>query len=567
MLRLAPLRRAAPTPLNRAAVYLRQSSTASPVADTKPYYVTTPIFYVNAAPHIGHLHSMVYADLFKKWHAWADPARPTFLTTGTDEHGMKVQHAANAAGVPTRPFVDAAAAKFQALASHADIAADRFIRTTDADHLRASQELWRKLQDNGYIYKGEHSGWYCVSDETFYPETQVERDPESGQMLAKETGKVVEWTSEENYFFALSKIQPQLLRFLQENEKFILPRSRYTQIVREVTEGLEDLSISRPKSRCNWGIPVPGDNSQVMYVWLDALTNYLTSAGFPDTPIEQSFWPANVHVIGKDIIRFHGIYWPAFLLAAQLPPPQQLVVHCHWTMLGSKMSKSLGNVVDPIEILDRYGIDSVKFFLANDSYLNHDSDYENERIVERHNNFLLNKYGNLVTRLCGPNFDLPRAVKSIDRMADLPETPLAREVDGLVKTVSANMENALTAPALSAVQDLVANANNFLATHEPWKLRQDPAAQDAIFRVAAEAARVASLVLVPFIPGIANRVLDRLAVAPEMRGIEHARYGADLTYGVGANRKGDHPVQALLLEDGTKSRGWAREEAAAAKEN
>lgn len=507
----------------------------------KPYFVTTPIFYVNAAPHIGHLHSMVLADAITKWHAWVEPSTGVYLTTGTDEHGLKVQHASEQAGVPTRPFVDAAASKFKVLAEKAQIDAQRFIRTTDHDHIKAAQQLWTILQEKGYIYKGEHSGWYCVSDETFYPETQVSKDPTTGNMVSNETGKTVEWTSESNYFFALSKIQPQLLEYISNNRSFILPESRYNQIVKEVTSGLEDLSVSRPSSRCSWGIPVPGDESQVMYVWLDALTNYLTSSKYLEGK-ENQFWPADVHVIGKDIIRFHAIYWPAFLLAADIPPPKQLVVHSHWTMLGSKMSKSLGNVVDPIQTMEHFGVDSVKFFLLNDSYLSRDSDYSNDRIMDRHNTALVNKYGNLVVRLCGKAFNISRAVSTFPSS---PESDIAKLTDSLLDKVRLHMQTFSTATALSEVQSLITAANLYVQDTAPWTLKKDLVKQDEVIREASEAARVASLVLKPFIPTIANKMLDRMGVSPDRRGVEWARYGKDAEYGVGANRKGDYPISVV----------------------
>lgn len=517
---------------------LASTTTANTTAASKPYYVTTPIFYVNAAPHIGHLHSMVLADILKRWHAWRHQ-EPTFFMTGTDEHGMKVQRAAEAAGVPTHEFVDSLAVKFQALARASHISHDRFIRTTDADHKLASQEFWRRLEAAGFIYKGSHSGWYCVSDETFYPETQVEK--KDGIMVSVETGKAVEWTSEENYFFALSKIQPLLLQHLKDHNEFVVPESRYKQILKEVEAGLDDLSVSRPTARCAWGIPVPGDDSQVMYVWLDALVNYLTSAGFPGP---HPAWPADVHVVGKDIIRFHSIYWPAFLLAANMTPPKQVVVHSHWTMQGSKMSKSLGNVVDPIETMQLFGVDSVKFFLANDSYLAKDSDYSNDRILARHNTELVNKYSNLVVRICGKAFDIPRALTQLGP----PETPLAGQTDALLDKVTTHMGNFATAPALAEIRSLISTANTYVQETEPWTLKKDVQKQDAIIADATEAARIASILLLPFIPQIAASMLDRLAVLPDKRTVEFARYGADKSYGVGANRKGDYPIKAIELE-------------------
>lgn len=527
------------------------------ISQKKPYYVTTPIFYVNASPHIGHLHSMVLADTLKNWAAFAHPnISGSFLTTGTDEHGLKVQQAADAAKQLPKPFVDQASEIFKQLAKVGEISYDRFIRTTDEDHIRASKEIWQILEKNGYIYKGQHSGWYSISDETFYPENQVEKkkvikmgpsgeEIENEVFVSVETGKTVEWTSEENFFFSLSKIQPRLLNFLKENPEFIYPKARYQQILNEVEAGLPDLSISRPKTRCSWGIPVPGEeDSQVMYVWLDALTNYLTSAGFPWNGNNGSLWPADVHVIGKDIIRFHAIYWPAFLLAANIPPPKHIVVHSHWIMKGSKMSKSLGNVVDPFSTIKAFGVDSVKFFLMNDSFLNRDSEYSNDRIILRHNTELVNKYGNLIARICGKNFNISRALATnIEE-----KSKLATDINDVVEKVKTNMNAFNTSGALHEIQELISNANSYMQDSEPWKLKNDLKKQDSIIRDVSEAARVASIMLTPFIPKLSHAMLDRLAVNKAHRGIEFAKYLKDKNYGMDANRKGDHPIKPIVLD-------------------
>lgn len=529
---------------------IRHFSSASSGFDLtlqKPYYVTTPIFYVNAAPHVGHLHSMVLADTIKRWNGFLNPNDPKpFLTTGTDEHGLKVQHASTAAGVETKAFVDNSSQTFKILADEAQISYDRFIRTTDSDHIEASRYLWTILEQNKYIYKGQHSGWYSMSDETFYPETQIEKkrlEDGSDIFVSIETGKTVEWTSEENYFFALSKIQPMLLKHIENNKEFIFPEKRYQQILREVKEGLSDLSISRPKSRCSWGIPVPGaEDSQVMYVWLDALTNYLTSTGFP-VETSGTAWPADVHVIGKDIIRFHAIYWPGFLLAAGLPLPKHVVAHSHWTMKGSKMSKSLGNVVDPVETMNAFGVDTVKFFLMNDSYLSRDSDYSNDRIIHRHNTELVNKYGNLVVRICGKAFDIPRAI--VQEPSDFSNQSIINQIDTLFGKVQNHMRTFNTAQALSEIWSLISTANTYVQDSEPWSLKGNKQKQDAIIKDVSEAARVSSILLYPFIPNISTAMLDRLEVDKNKRGIAYASYGADTSYGKNANRKGDYPIQSI----------------------
>ena len=431
----------------------------------KPYYVTTPIFYVNADPHIGHLHSMTMADILKRWHIFYND-RSSYMTTGTDEYGLKVFQASQKAGQDTRKFVDDRSIRFKQLAERAKLSYDRFIRTTDPDNEIAAKALWKLLDQNGYIYKGSHSGWYCISDETFYPESQVEPSGEvspTGKsiMISRETGKAVEWTSEENYFFALSRLQEPLLEFYSQNRDFVVPQSKFLGIEREVREGLQDLSISRPTSRNTWGITLPGDDSQVMYVWFDALVNYLTSSGFPwrsSIEFQESVWPANVHVIGKDILRFHTCYWPAFLLAAGLPLPKQVMIHSHWTMGGNKMSKSLGNIADPFEMIDKFGSDSVRFFLANDGHLDHDSIFSEERIISRHDTELVHKYGNLVLRICGEKFNVQRAInsslKDFQHLGPLFKNDhlwLIEKTNSIAEHVNKHMLNFQTSKALAEV--------------------------------------------------------------------------------------------------------------------
>lgn len=507
---------------------------------------------------------MVLADVLKKWNGFTNSSG-TYLTTGTDEHGNKVDQAASKAGVPTKQFVDSVSETFLKLANLAEIKYDRFIRTTDKDHIAASQSLFRILQENGFIYKGKHMGWYCVSDETFYPESQVEKrvDADTGHetMVSVETGKQVEWTSEENYFFALSRFREPLLKHFRSRPDFVLPKVRHEALIRELENGLDDLSVSRPAARCSWGIPVPGDDSQVMYVWLDALTNYLTSAGYPwpsQKSRDSSVWPADAHVVGKDIVRFHAIYWPAFLLAAGIPVPRQVIVHSHWTMEGSKMSKSTGNVVDPETLASIFGIDSLKFFLMNDAHLDHDSAFSIERIEERHNVLIVNKYGNLVARVCGAKFNIARSLSV--NAADVFATQefsfrdaherfelLRSKVDSLVSNVDASMKLGEPSRALAAVWDVLSSAQAFVQDTEPWSLKgsQNAVLQDAVIQAGSEAARVASIVLLSFIPNIAGGMLDRLAVNESRRRVDYAKYGADTSYGEGANRKGGHVVKPV----------------------
>lgn len=345
---------------------------------------------------------MVLTDILKRWQVLN--GREAILCTGTDEHGMKIQQAAAKADTPPKEFCDQNAETFKLLASRAKLSNDHFVRTTDDDHREAVQYFWYLLKERGYIYESKHEGWYCVSDETFYPESTIEKrlDPFTGRtfMASQETGKEVEWTSERNYHFRLSAFKDRLLEFYMANPKFVVPAARMNDVVKWVSRGLEDLSVSRPMERLSWGIRVPEDETQTIYVWLDALVNYITKAGYPWAPGKESDggWPADVQVIGKDIVRFHCIYWPAFLLALDMPPPKQILTHGHWTLANQKMAKSTGNVVNPFFALDRFGVDTIRYYLALDGGIGNDSDYGNHHIVERYKKGLQGGIGNLLSR-------------------------------------------------------------------------------------------------------------------------------------------------------------------------
>jgi methionyl-tRNA synthetase len=364
---------------------------------------------------------MVLTDILKRWQVLR--GRKAVLCTGTDEHGMKIQQAAELAKMPEKEFCDKGADIFKALAKRADLSNDHFVRTTDPDHAEAVKYFWNLLQQRGYIYESKHEGWYSVSDETFYPESAIEKriDPLTGRiiMASQETGKEVEWTSEPNYHFRLSSMKDQLLKFYAENPEFVVPVTRMKDVIKWVTEDLEDLSLSRPVSRLTWGIRVPNDDSQTIYVWLDALVNYITKAGYPGAAFyNKGIWPADVHVIGKDIVRFHCIYWPAFLLAADLSPPKQVLTHAHWTLGKQKMSKSTGNVVNPFFALDKYGVDVMRFYLAHDGGINNDSDYGNHLINERYDKALKGGIGGLHGRLTrAKKWDLREVVRLVNEGA------------------------------------------------------------------------------------------------------------------------------------------------------
>ncbi|KAI5780809.1 methionyl-tRNA synthetase [Geopyxis carbonaria] len=517
----------------------------------KPYYITTPIFYVNAAPHVGHLYTMVLADVLKRWQELH--GRRAILVTGTDEHGMKVQQAAAAAGTTPRLFCDAGADQFKALATVANCSFDIFQRTSTTAHADAVQHFWRQLDARGYIYKGAHSGWYCVSDETFYPSTQIETivDPASGRKLtvSKETGKTVEWTSETNYHFRLSELQPKLKQWYEDNPEWVVPAVRHRDLAADIDAGLGDLSISRPQERLSWGVPVPDDPTQTIYVWLDALVNYLTASHYPFTPGHESThgWPADVHLLGKDITKFHGIYWPSFLLALGLPLPTKLVTHSHWTLDNAKMSKSSGNGVNPFYALERFGVDTLRYYLCRHGRLAGDTRWSNEWVLRRYNNELRAGFGNLVNRVCSKVFSIRAGVEAA--MAQEQGEGWALDVHDLkqkkaVETARDSADEKMRAHdvsgALSGIKNLMQNTNQYMQSTAPWSLHTPDTAALQARRIyfASEGIRVAALLLQPFIPQKAGEMLDLLAVDEGKRGIEFATLGADRTYGAGTKGRG-----------------------------
>lgn len=390
---------------------------------------------------------MILADVLKRWYKLK--GQESLLLTGTDEHGMKVQQAAAANDTPPMLWCNAQADNFKLLAKKMNLANDFFIRTTDEDHKDAVRHFWFLLQEKGLIYESKHEGYYCVSDETFYPESMLARkiDPRTGQvsLASIETGNTVEWTEEKNYHFRMTALRDRLLEFFEQNPEWIHPKQRMREVVDWVTNNLEDLSISRPSSRLEWGIRVPGDESQTIYVWVDALVNYLTKAGFPNWAPGREMaggWPADVQVIGKDILRFHGVYWPALLLAVDIPPPKKLLSHAHWTMNGRKMSKSLGNVVNPFHAMERWGVDVMRFFMIYDGGIEKDADYDNGIVVERYKKLLAGTLGNLLNRVVRSKaWDLKQIIQAgTVNTDDLHTAKLDESHAGLIKAQEAVIE-------------------------------------------------------------------------------------------------------------------------------
>ena len=362
---------------------------------SKRYYVTTPIYYVNDAPHIGHAYTTLACDVLARFKR-LDGFDVKFLT-GTDEHGQKVAKSAAAKDMDPREFTDMVSRKFRDLAQFMNCENFDFIRTTEARHKKASQAIWKRLVERDEIYLGSYAGWYAVRDEAFYTEDELTDGPD-GKKTAP-SGAEVEWVEEPSYFFKLSEWGDRLLEHYQDHQDFVLPNTRLNEVKSFVSGGLQDLSVSRTTFK--WGVPVPGDDEHIMYVWLDALTNYITGVGFPETEKGDyaTYWPADLHMVGKDILRFHAVYWPAFLMAAGLEPPKRVFAHGWWTNEGRKISKSLGNIIDPIHLVEKYGLDPVRYFLLREVPFGNDGDFSHAAMVTRMNSELANDYGNLAQRV------------------------------------------------------------------------------------------------------------------------------------------------------------------------
>lgn len=532
----------------------------------KPLYITTPIFYVNAKPHLGHIYSMLLADTRVRWEQLR-PGQNTYFLTGTDEHGLKIQAVAEKERIAPKTLVDRVSQNFRALAETFNVQPNRFIRTTDADHLQAVRHFWKAMEAKGFIYKSSHSGWYSVNDEAFYSKTQVEDIIDlqgNRKKVSVETGNEVFFHREENYFFRLSAFQSPLLLHLQANPDFVYPPQKATDLLRQLRdEKLEDLSISRPAPRLLWGIPVPGDLSQTIYVWFDALINYITAAGYPTFPKDRAvnIWPALTHIVGKDIFRFHCVYWPAFLMAVDLPLPEQVLVHSHWLSNGVKMSKSLGNVVDPMELAAYYGVDPARLYLMEQANIATDCRFSEEALYQRRA-LLLNKWANIGSRLQGGKFLLSRAAQkfALGRLANFAylfreyghsthKDEVLKLVDTLVTSVNtlyADMDAEMSSfgqmYALQRWWDTVELGNALFTLAEPWKYakaedainqRQRDALEDImdfIVYATAEVGRTLSICISPFMPQLATKFLDQLGVASEKRNAELCTFGADSSY-------------------------------------
>lgn len=471
----------------------------------EPYYITTAIHYPNGKPHIGHAYEMIAADAIARFHRQA--GRDVRFQTGTDEHGLKMVQTARKRGMDVRALADEMSGHFHEMADKLDISYDRFIRTVEPAHYAASQAIWQAMADAGDLYLSRYEGWYSVRDEAFYEEKEL-TDGEGGVRLSPQ-GTPVEWTAEETWFFRLSKYQQPLLDFYAANPEFIQPESRRNEVLRFVEGGLADLSVSR--TSFDWGVPVPGSPGHVMYVWVDALTNYLTGAGYPDGGDTARFWPADLHLIGKDIVRFHAVYWPAFLMSAKLALPRQVFGHGFLLNRGEKMSKSTGNVVDPMALAGLYGVDALRYFLLRDISFGQDGTFSDEAIVTRANADLANSFGNLAQRTLSFIAKNLEGALPLAGRGDPSDAALLAQVADASAAFRVEFAELSLSQALESWMRGVFACNQYIDVQAPWALRKtDPERMHAVLGTLVRAIRNLAITIWPVIPTSAGRVLDQL---------------------------------------------------------
>ena len=482
----------------------------------KNFYITTPIYYPSGKPHMGHAYSSIIADVIARYKRLE--GYKVYFLTGTDEHGLKIQREAKKNNKDTQLFCDELSKKFNELTKILNLSNDDFIRTTESRHYKSVENLWNKLVNSGDIYLDKYKGWYSVSDEAYYDDDEIE--DKDGSKIAKSSGSKVEWVEEESYFFKLSSWSKKLIDHYKSNPRFILPLSRNNEVIKFVEKGLKDLSVSR--TSFSWGIPVPKNKKHVIYVWLDALTNYLSALNYPDTSsnLYKEFWPADLHVIGKDILRFHAIYWPAFLMAAKLPLPKRVFGHGWILSDEKKMSKSLGNILDPIDIIEKYGVDQLRYYLIKEVSLGNDGNISLENLKNCINNDLANNYGNLCQRVFAflkkncenkiPKID--KLTKEEKKLTD----KLKNDVNKLNKFINEQDLNNY----IKQVIEYSFDSNKYFNDSEPWSLKKtDIKKMNFVLNTIVEQIKNISILLLPIIPVSAGKILDIINVKNELRNI------------------------------------------------
>ena len=471
------------------------------------FYITTPIYYVNDKPHIGHAYTTIACDIIARFNKLQN--NEVFFLTGTDEHGQKVEKASVKSEIEPQLFVDKMSQNFRDLIPYLGCEIDRFIRTTEDSHKKAAQALWEKLVKNDQIYLSNYEGWYSIRDEAFYAENELIK--KDGILLAP-TGASVDWVKEESYFFRLSQWQDKLISFYKDNPKSVMPKTRLNEVLSFINGGLKDLSISR--TTFNWGIPVPSNKEHVMYVWIDALCNYLTAIDYPNVKSDKfkNFWPG-VHVVGKDILRFHSVYWPAFLMAADLDPPKKVFAHGWWTNEGKKISKSLGNTINPHDIIEEFGLDQFRFFLFREVPFGNDGDFSKDAIAKRINSDLSNNYGNLVQRITSFIF------KNCDKIVENKFT-ITKNDENLFNlskkklTKYNDLMNEMDIDkALKEIFELLTETNIYIDIQAPWNLKKnDIERMDVVLSVSVEMIKRSTFMLSPFIPSSTLKVFNLLNI-------------------------------------------------------